>query len=547
MNKKEDHEQIKIKTAYKYIPESLAKRITSIDPETMLASGRFTFYRDAFKIIKDYPIIGAGGGGWASLYFGYQSHLYWSNQVHNYFMQAWIETGTVGLLAIISIWITLFISVIRLIKVEENQQEKQEIWGIFIAALALGSHSIVDFNLSLGAVALLLWFLFGFIKGKTDGKFGTKKIIDTYKSLIKYYVASIIPCILLAVLSISLLVGYSYGQDGIQLAAAGDVVEAANSFYKASKYDPLTASYKADRGQLLNIISRSSDLESILSESEEQFKKAIALDRFNPKMHTYLGAFYLLYGDYEDGFVHLEEAVKLHPFNPTYYELLTEGYVGVAQEFIRMRHPEEAERFLNKALELIGQIQKLNKGSKQKMEITPKLILNLEKIAYMKNNLDRRSAYLDIDYITFALAEMIDTTNDDIPDLWEKVNTTDSYISTKIISRETGNYIQIRNDGKGGGYIRSEDFTLIPKQEYEITMQVKGDIQPGKIKTSIRSRTGQNTQFSATLNEVSDNWHELTFQFTTTDDIEPGKQYMRIDHAGGAGYIEIKDLYIWEN
>ena len=51
----------------------------------------------------------------------------------------------------------------------------------------------------------------------------------------------------------------------------------------------------------------------------------------------------------------------------------------------------------------------------------------------MKNNLDRRSAYLDIDYITFAFAEMIDTTNDNIPDL-EKVNTADSYISPKIIS-----------------------------------------------------------------------------------------------------------------
>ena len=134
MDKKGDHEQIKIKTAHKYIPESLAKRIASIDPETMLASGRFTFYRDAFKIIKDYPIIGAGGGGWASLYFGYQSHLYWSNQVHNYFMQAWIETGTVGFLSIISIWITLFINCYTFNKSRGKPTRKTGDMGIFTAA-----------------------------------------------------------------------------------------------------------------------------------------------------------------------------------------------------------------------------------------------------------------------------------------------------------------------------------------------------------------------------------------------------------------------------
>jgi len=137
MEKGAGTEPLKIRTAYKYIPENLAKRITSISLEETSASGRFTFYKDAFKIIKDYPIIGAGGGGWASLYFGYQSHLYWSNQVHNYFMQVWIETGTLGLLAVISLWIMFFITVFKLLRSEQSPKEKQEIWGICIAAVAL--------------------------------------------------------------------------------------------------------------------------------------------------------------------------------------------------------------------------------------------------------------------------------------------------------------------------------------------------------------------------------------------------------------------------
>ena len=69
------------------------------------------------------------------------------------------------------------------------------------------------------------------------------------------------------------------------------------------------------------------------------------MDRFNPKMHTYLGAFYLLNGNLEEGFTCLEKAVELHPYNPTYYEYLTNGYIGAAQEYIKMRNPEEANYF----------------------------------------------------------------------------------------------------------------------------------------------------------------------------------------------------------
>lgn len=548
MEKGGSSEPIKIRTVYRYIPESLAKRITSISLEETSASGRFTFYKDAFKIIKDYPIIGAGGGGWASLYFGYQSHLYWSNQVHNYFMQVWIETGILGLLAVISLWIMFSIMVFKLLRLEQSPQEKQEIWGIFIAALALGSHSIIDFNLSLGAVALYLWFLFGLIKGKTDERFSPEPVSDKRKPLTAYYIGSLIPCTLLFALSLSLLAGYNYGQAGIRHVRGGNVLEAANTFNKASRFDPLASTYRADRGQILNAIGRNNESEDILKDAENQFKKAVSLDSFNPKMHTYLGAFYLLNGNAEEGFKHLEKAVELHPYNPTYYEYLTEGYVGIAQEYIKRRNPEEAEQFLDKALVLTNNIKELNEHSKQKMETTVKLITNLEKAAYMKKNIDQRSSYVDVDFMTFALASMIDTTGDHIPDLWKKVNTSKSYLSPEIISRETGNYLRIENKGEGLAYLYSDNFTLNPNGKYVLTMKVRGSLQPGDFRVLVISGKGEYTQLSTTLNEINNDWQEFEFPFTTTDDIEPGVQFLRIDHLGNDdGYIEIKDMYLWED
>ena len=79
---------IPVMTSFKYIPENIVQRFSSISLKESGASSRFEFYRDALKIIKDYPILGAGGGGWQSLYQGYQSRLYWTTEVHSYFLTA---------------------------------------------------------------------------------------------------------------------------------------------------------------------------------------------------------------------------------------------------------------------------------------------------------------------------------------------------------------------------------------------------------------------------------------------------------------------------
>ena len=124
---------------------------------------------------------------------------------------------------------------------------------------------------------------------------------------------------------------------------------------------------------------------------------------------------------------------------------------------------------------------------------------------------------------------MIDTTEDNIPDLWQKVNTSKSYLSSEIISRETGNYLHIENKGEGLGYLYSKDFTLNPNQEYELSMKVRGNIQPGKFRVLVISRKGEYTQFSVAPEEINEDWQEFEFTFTT-DDIEPGVQFLRIDH-----------------
>lgn len=75
------------------LPETLQKRVESINLQQTSVLERGTFYRDAMKVVRDYPLFGAGGGAWAALYEKYQNNPYTSRQAHNYFLQSLAEVG----------------------------------------------------------------------------------------------------------------------------------------------------------------------------------------------------------------------------------------------------------------------------------------------------------------------------------------------------------------------------------------------------------------------------------------------------------------------
>lgn len=108
------------------------------------------------KVVKDYPILGAGGGGWASLYEHYQNNPYTSRQVHNFFLQFLIEVGIVGFLIFMSFILYIFYKYIRgYVKRDKNEFEN----GFFylIIALSILVHSLLDFNMSYAFMGILVF------------------------------------------------------------------------------------------------------------------------------------------------------------------------------------------------------------------------------------------------------------------------------------------------------------------------------------------------------------------------------------------------------
>ncbi|MEF3313267.1 O-antigen ligase family protein [Paenibacillus sp. GYB004] len=161
----------------KMLPDTLEKRIENINFEQHSVLERTTFYKDAFKLIGDYPITGAGGGGWAALYEKYQNNPYTSRQAHNFFLQFWIEVGTLGIVILAAFLLYIMYQYIRSY-ITSNETSRRNTFIFYIIAISLLVHSVIDFEMSYAFIASLVFLCLG---GMVSG-FSTKELAFTNKS-----------------------------------------------------------------------------------------------------------------------------------------------------------------------------------------------------------------------------------------------------------------------------------------------------------------------------------------------------------------------------
>ncbi len=173
------------------IPQELLERLKGISFTARTVQERFIFYKDALKIVKDYPILGAGGGAWPSLYFMYQSYMYWSTQAHSYIMQIWVETGTIGIIIFVGVLISFLYTAIINSRTYAKEREVYLIQvAIFTAASSLIIHSFIDFDLSISAISIVLWALFALTATLKKEKTNNNKDIRVVHISSDYYMST---------------------------------------------------------------------------------------------------------------------------------------------------------------------------------------------------------------------------------------------------------------------------------------------------------------------------------------------------------------------
>lgn len=453
---------------YKYIPESITNRFENIQA-SQSSIQRATYYKDGLNIFKDYWLIGAGGGAWSQLYFSYQSFLYWTTLPHNYLLQIGVESGIIGILALIYLVaaISAFMFKSRFGKKDiEDIQDKGVLQGVLFGAIAaLILHSFIDFDLSLSAIFLLLWLLIALL----NSNFRHIERIELENNKLKT------PPLVMAVLMVAVLwlpISFVTAKTSYDEAAKAlkekDNKQALSNIGNAVRMDPFEASYKVDYAGLL-LSQKNPVAQADFSEASKNIAKAEKLAQHDTKVLPRIGAFYLQTGNIQKGLEYFDEIVKQRPYNPSDWELKANAYMQVAGLYFQKNDYNNAMNYVDRILNIIDEAKQTNEKNIGEFVFTQGAMEIFERLKYIKDNLYSQKK-INAEDIVFYSYPSIDMNSDGLPDQWNVSNKKD----VKIISGETLRIERISSEENP--YIQSRSLNLLPNESYRIEIELDNSI-----------------------------------------------------------------------
>jgi len=403
-----------------YLPGSVQERLEETNLEVRSVQQRFAYYRTALDLARDYPVFGTGAGGWATLYHAYQPYFYIAREVHNHFLQTAVEAGAVGLLSFLAVWAGLLLiswQVARHGSSRDNRVDHDFPWGPAAAAIALGGHSLIDFNLSFPAIGFMLWSLLGVVRSAapvpTPGNsLNNRAFLIDLGMLLRtrrclqagITVVCLVSLVGFSALTYRLWVGARLTSEARELAGMGQVEEALGTYERSTTYDPWNADTFDDISRLLfregaGTATTPEGLERALTASE----KAVQLEPHYP-LHRYQYVRVLLASEKNQKAVdQAESAVEAGTYRQEGYELLARAYFQHGLERLRSGAPDAASQVLQKLTDLpkgvdevARQLQQYEPGELAEPQVrwTPYLALQVGKAYALLGHAEEAETHL---------------------------------------------------------------------------------------------------------------------------------------------------------
>ena len=361
------------------MPERFYERIFSYSRDRNV-DRRFELFRDAVKVIKDNPVFGIGGGGWAAVYQGYQDQPYASREVHNHYLQVWIEAGIFGFIAFIGLWVSYALAFYRNCSGGKAGRRVWQYWSAaFIPAAALGAHSIIDWNFSMAAVGIFLFTLFG--AGRSLDKvswFALKKGSDTTGSG-KGFMVGIGGLVLGVALFIYVIVLYNGLQTtwrSQELFERGNIKQALTEMEKAFAMDP----YRAENYHNYNALTEEQVVRSQNPAEIERLvdlaRRAHELEPYNPGYLLRYGDLLLNYADIRQGLDTIDRIIELRPHAESSY--LQAGWAR-----LRLIEYYAGAGSISQVLQYSAELNVVADRMKEKFGNTAALAFTLGRTAYL--------------------------------------------------------------------------------------------------------------------------------------------------------------------
>lgn len=326
------------------------------------ASDRIIWTRDALAIAMDHPVLGVGGGGWASIYLQYQSYPYFTNEVHNDFAEIWAESGTVGfsfLLALLGSGLWTSWQLLRRMEStparsaparDQTTARRALIGGIGGSATMLVLHSALDIDLSVATLGVFLWALLGLLDGL--------HLADRNQalSIVRWPRVVIAGALSIPIaLSISLFTAHQLGDRAIELTNSGRVGAAHPVIVRATELDPWARPLRINRALIAENLFNTTGRPEYLSEAWTQAAAAVETEPESPVPHNFRGALALRNGDYELAAAEYRTARLVHPYGVAHYENEARARVMLGLQTLEA-NPEAAKEELQAVVDLPQQL-----------------------------------------------------------------------------------------------------------------------------------------------------------------------------------------------
>ncbi len=145
--------------------DKVAERIQQT--EVMVADGgssesleaRTEAARTALPLVRDFILLGSGGGSFYNVFLSYRTPQYgysYVDHTHNDYVEIASDYGLVGLSILGLLVVTSFWNVLRVMATRRSSLPRGIAFGVAMAIVALLLHSTVDFNLQIPANALTI-------------------------------------------------------------------------------------------------------------------------------------------------------------------------------------------------------------------------------------------------------------------------------------------------------------------------------------------------------------------------------------------------------
>lgn len=144
-------------------PRTIAVALTVL-PGDNTASGRLDLLQKTATLLGDYPLIGAGLGGFQMLYSTYAMliHVGYVVHSHNLFLDVALEQGLPGLVALISMWSLFAWTAWQALTRSGSRRAASALAAAALSLLILALHSLADDPLYSGRGVLLLFIPLAF-------------------------------------------------------------------------------------------------------------------------------------------------------------------------------------------------------------------------------------------------------------------------------------------------------------------------------------------------------------------------------------------------